>query len=88
MMSYDYFLAGTVLHLSAAKSVAGHAETAAGAIGLVSTFSAHTTSATAPVLHLADFNPLVASIITSASKETSLIMALPRQVRLCCSAHT
>ena len=74
-------LAGTVLYLSAAKSAAGHAETAAGAIGLVSTFSAHTTLVTAPILHLADLNPLVSSIMASASKETSLIMALPRQVR-------
>jgi len=77
-------LAGRVLHLGAAKSATGHAETAAGAIGMIRAASEHAKMLQEPILHLGTFNPYVSSILESARKEGSLRMAIPRQVQTSC----
>ena len=78
--------AGSVLHLGAAKSATGHAETAAGAIGMIRVAKEHASSFQEPILHLAALNPHVASIMESARKDGSLHAAIPRQVNLLPSA--
>ena len=74
-------LAGRVLHLGAAKSAMGHAETAAGAIGMIRAASDHAKMLREPILHLGTLNSYVSSILESASKDCSLQMAIPRQVQ-------
>lgn len=54
------------LMLAAAKSLAGHAEPAAGAVGLISMVAALVSSQRQPVLHLRTLNPLVSSALNAA----------------------
>ena len=74
--------AGTVLHLGAAKSATGHAETAAGAIGMIRAAEEHASVFQQPILHLAAPNPHAISILDSARKEGSLLAVIPRQVNV------
>ncbi len=72
--------AGAVMHLGAAKSASGHAETASGTIGMIRAACEHASHAKEPMLHLASLNPYVSSIMDSAVEEGSLVAAIPRQV--------
>ena len=75
--------AGIIMHFGAAKSASGHAETAAGAIGMTRAACEHADFAREPMLHLATFNPYVSSVMESAVKEGNLVAAIPRQVYSC-----
>lgn len=55
------------LLLASAKSLAGHAEPAAGTVGLISLVAALASCQRQPVLHLRMLNPLVASALGAAS---------------------
>ena len=72
--------AGIILHLGAAKSASGHAETAAGALGMIRAAFEHANFAREPMLHLATLNPYISSVMESAVKEGNLLAAIPRQV--------
>ena len=68
------------LSLTAAKSRMGHAETAAGALGIACAVRSLSSADRAPVPHLASFNPYVRSILDAAAKEGTAA-CIPRQVR-------
>jgi hypothetical protein len=70
--------AAGMLSLSAAKSRLGHAETAAGAIGITHAVQCLGSAARQPMLHLAAFNPYVSSILAAEGAPRACI---PRQVR-------
>lgn len=72
--------AGTIMHLGAAKSASGHAETAAGAMGMIRAACELASHAREPMLHLTTFNPYVTSVMESAVTEGKLVAAIPRQV--------
>ena len=73
--------AGACQSLAAAKSRVGHAETAAGAVGLSRTLEVLEAAAQAPVHHLADFNAYVGSTLDAAAKESVIKTSIVRQVR-------
>lgn len=68
------------MHLGAAKSASGHAETAAGAMGMIRAACELASHAREPMLHLTTFNPYVTSVMESAVTEGKLVAAIPRQV--------
>ncbi|BDA51455.1 probable oleandomycin polyketide synthase, modules 5 and 6 [Coccomyxa sp. Obi] len=70
---------GGKLQLAAAKSRVGHAETAAGAIGISSSIVALTGGSLPPISHLRDLNPYVRNIMDAAAQE-NLTPCIPRQV--------
>ena len=80
---------GVRVSLTAAKSRVGHAETAAGAIGIVHAVHSLSSCVVAPMLHLAAFNPYVSGILEAAGREGSSTACIPRQVSMqaaACSA--
>ena len=74
--------AGARLCLAAAKSRVGHAETAAGAVGLTRTLEALGAAALAPVQHLADVNALVCGTLDAVAKESAISTSIARQVTI------
>lgn len=68
------------LRLSAAKSRAGHAETAAGAIGIGAALLSIEAQPQPPIAHLRHFNPYVLSILETAAKGPGVLPCIPRQV--------
>jgi 3-oxoacyl-(acyl-carrier-protein) synthase len=70
------------LQFFAAKSLLGHAETAAGAIGTTRASEAAGGHARPPILHLRHFNHYVSSTLDSCTKSGGLLPSVPRQVRM------
>ena len=60
--------AGCNIALGAAKSRFGHAETGAGAVGLLETVEACQRRMRAPLLHLREMNSYVSSILDASAK--------------------
>lgn len=56
------------MSLGAAKSRYGHAETGAGAVGLLALVKAHEAHLHAPLLHLREMNAYVSSIFEASAK--------------------
>ena len=73
---------GARISFTAAKSRGGHAETAAGAVGIMHAVHSLGSSAKATILHLAAFNHHVSSILAAACREESLAACIPRQARV------
>jgi len=68
------------LFLSAAKSIIGHAEPAAGAVGLLSLISTLASHQRQPILHLRTLNPLVASAMGAVSGASRFGVAIARGI--------
>lgn len=72
LILYLYFAGGN-LSYGAAKSRYGHAETGAGAVGLLAAISMQENQLQAPILHLRNINTYVSGIFeTSANEKASL----------------
>lgn len=72
--------AGTPLALITSKSTLGHAEPAAGVVGVLHTMKALQQEVLPPLVHLRTINPFVAGALAPAHNSSSGSFHLPRQL--------